>query len=741
MSSLLSELSRRNVFRVAAAYVVVAWIVLQVGSILFETFEAPAWVLKVFATLIFLGFPIALIISWAFELTPEGIKKSESAEHSGGKAPLTDLVLVGLLVVVVGSYIISDLGGREPDTITGAPVVAENTIETGADGRVTVAVLPFANMSSDEEQQYFSDGITEEILNALAHIDGLKVTSRTSSFSFKSSPDDLPTVAAKLGVAHILEGSVRRSGDTLRITAQLIRAADDVHLWSETYDRDLKDIFQIQEEISEAIAAALRVRLVKETEVAAQIDPDIYDLYLRALENIDRGSFTDMNLAIERLSRVIEIEPGFARGHAGMARAISFSLLTGAKVGETWIDRMEQASWQALALDRQSWEVYATLGNAAYLRGDLIWSVDNFARAERLEALGMWDHFSYAGALVDQGRLEEAVRMAEATTDADPLNLSAYFGLGLAKAASGDAAGGLSAFLTAAEIAPENPISPYFGAQILAGHDGRMAEAIVMSERAYQIDPVDPEIQTQLALYHLSLGDYEKAMIWVEGALQDDPDIGFAAGVKGLILAASGKSEAARVLALRALDRDTGAKNFRFSGNNMLLDIAWPDATRGVWSQNVMRAYQRQWPDLFRFEEKGSLWSSSRAMVRSTPPLALPAYLSHLKAEGEDQLAGALVSWFEANYRPSQSWTQAANQLVSAEIAMVADEPEKALEIIEREVANGYVLCWQWRLRDNPYFEPLRGTPRFKAALEGVARNIEAQKKKYADLKSDEVKS
>lgn len=740
MNKFFTELSRRNVFRVAAAYVVVAWIVLQVGSILFATFEAPGWVLKVFTTLIFLGFPIALIISWAFELTPDGIKKSESGSQ-GGKAAMTDLVLAGLLISVVGFYIISDLRTVAPGTIAPASEVIGDSIETGADGRVTVAVLPFANMSSDDEQQYFSDGITEEILNALAHIDGLKVTSRTSSFSFKSSPDDLPTVAAKLGVAHILEGSVRRSGDTLRITAQLIRAADDVHLWSQTFDRDLKDIFKVQEEISEAIAAALKVKLIGRTELAVEVDPQIYDLYLQALEDIDRASFADTERAIERLERVIEAEPDFPRAHSGLARAISWAVMTGARTGEDMLVRMEAAGHQALALDRNSREVFATLGTAAYFRGDLAWATANFAHAERLEALGMWDHFSYAGALIDQGRLEEAVRMAEATTDADPLNLSAYFGLGSAKAASGDAAGGLSAFLTAAEIAPENPISLYFGAQILAGHDGRMAEAIVMSERAYQIDPVDPEIQTQLALYHLSLGDYNKAMTWVEEALQNDPDIGFAAGVKGLILAASGKGEAARVLALRALDPNTGAKNFRFSGNNMLLHIAWPDAARGVWPQNVMRAYQRQWPDLFRFEEKGSLWSSSRAVVLSTPPLALPAYLSHLKAEGEDQLAGTLVNWFEANYGLSQSWTQAANQLVSAEIAMVAGQPEKALEIIEREVVDGYVLCWQWRLRDNPYFEPLRGDPRFKAALDGVARNIEMQKRKYEELKSEEVKS
>lgn len=741
MSSLLSELSRRSVFRVAAAYVVVAWIVLQVASILFVTFEAPGWVLKVFTTLIFLGFPIALIFSWAFELTPDGVRRSEAAGEKSRGTPASDLILGGLLVVVVAFYVISSLNTVRSESDTQPPALAGNKIETSEDGRVTIAVLPFTNMSSDDEQQYFSDGITEEILNALAHIDGLKVTSRTSSFSFKASPDDLPTVAAKLGVAHILEGSVRRSGDTLRITAQLIRAADDVHLWSQTFDRDLKDIFKVQEEISEAIAAALRVRLVKEEEGASEIDPKVYDLYLRALGNIARGSFADMSLAIERLERIIELEPDFARGHSGLARAISFSLMTGAKVGDAWIDRMEAAAHQALALDRQSREVYATLGNAAYFRRDLDWAIDNFAHAERLNALGMWDHFTYAGALVDTGQFDEVVRMAAETSVADPLNQSVYYGLAMAKAASGDPDGALSALMTAYEIEPENPISLYFAINILTGHQGRIAEAMELADRAYALDAADPEIQTQHALNHLSLGNYAEAERWIEEALANDPDVGFAIGVKGLILAAQGREEAARVLALRALDREAGAKNFRFGGSNMLVQLAYP-AGRGIpWSDPARREYQRHWPELFQFEETGNVWGVTLSGVMSPPALAAPNFISDLRARGETVRAEELALWLRRHVGADQFWTLPHMPLFFAELAMVEEDEELALKLIEAEVADGFVLCWQWRLRDNPYFEPLRDNPRFKAALSGVARNIEMQKKKYTELNAGGIKS
>lgn len=743
MRSLLSELSRRNVFRVAAAYVVVAWVVLQVGTMLFATFEAPNWVAKVFVALIFLGFPIALIISWAFELTAEGIKKTTAAEVDGGKAPTTDLVLVGLLVVVVGSYIVSDLRGSDPvntDRTQSTPLTHERAIEASEDGRVTIAVLPFANMSSDTEQQYFSDGITEEILNALAGIDGLKVTSRTSSFSFKSSPDDLPTVASKLGVAHILEGSVRRSGDMLRITAQLIRAADDTHLWSQTYDRDLKDIFKIQEEISAAIAAALKVRLVKEDEDTRDIDPGTYDLYLRALGNIARGSFTDMNLAVERLERVIKTEPGFARGHSGLARAISFSVFTGAKVGDVWIDRMEAASNQALALDRQAKEAYATLGNAAYLRGDLRWAVDNYAHAEELNALGMYDHFSYAASLVDLGRIEDAERMAMAASMDEPLNHTVYYGLWIAKAAAGKRDAALSALATAREIEPDNPNALYFSILTLASQGGEIGRAKFLAEQAYGIDAIDPEIKTLHALNHLSLGEYDDAEKWVEAALATDPDVGFALGVKGLILAAQGKTEAARVLALRALDRETGAHNFRFGGDNMLVRLAFPDAIPDAngapWSERTRAEYQRHWPKLFRFSETGDIWSATNGAIVSPATLASVDYIAHLKAAGEGRKADRLAAWLNDNVTPTQFSNIYNNPLFFAELAIVEGDELRALEIIEREVAGGFVMCWQWRLRDNPYFASLKKTPRFAAALAGVAKNVERQKAKYVELKA-----
>ena len=227
MSSLFRELKRRNVVRVGIAYIVLSWVALQLGDILFDMFETPVWVGKTLAALLLLGFPFACLFAWAFEMTPEGVKKtaevdrSASLTHSPGRK--LDFVIIGALVVALGYFVWERQELGEPSV----EVALEKSI----------AVLPFVNLSSDEEHEWFADGLTEEILNSLARTPDLLVASRTSSFQYKGQNTNVSEIAAALGVAHILEVSVRRSGNRLRVTAQLIRAHDGFHLWSETYDR------------------------------------------------------------------------------------------------------------------------------------------------------------------------------------------------------------------------------------------------------------------------------------------------------------------------------------------------------------------------------------------------------------------------------------------------------------------------------------------------------------------------
>ena len=252
MSSLLTELRRRNVFRVGAAYIVIAWVIAQVFDLLADNFGAPDWVMKVVLSFLAIGFVVALLLSWAYELTPDGVKKSEDVPPEESIAPqtgnkLTVIAVVGLVIAL--AFIAWDKLG--PATTAPAAGVEDKS----------VAVLPFADLSQGQDQEWFADGLTEEILNALARLPELKVTARTSSFEFKNTNIDVSEIASRLGVAHIVEGSVRRIGDDLRVTAQLIRAEDGFHLWSQTYDRKSEALFDVQEDIAENIASSLDVVL------------------------------------------------------------------------------------------------------------------------------------------------------------------------------------------------------------------------------------------------------------------------------------------------------------------------------------------------------------------------------------------------------------------------------------------------------------------------------------------------
>lgn len=319
MGNLFSELKRRNVVRVGLAYVVLGWVALQVGDVLFDMFEAPPWVGKTLAGVLLLGFPFALIFAWAFEMTPEGVKRTEEVDrsdsitHSTGKK--LNYVIIAALVVALGYFVWERQHLVAPDAADDA--VADKSI----------AVLPFVNMSSDEEQEWFADGLTEEILNSLARTPDLLVASRTSSFQYKDRNEDISTIADELGVAHILEGSVRRGGDRLRVTAQLIRASDGFHLWSETFDREPKDVIEIQENVAVEIANALKTAMdpeaLRKMVSAGTASVGAYEAYLEALalegQTGESGVVEGWDLALAAHTRAVEIDPGFALAHWGRA--------------------------------------------------------------------------------------------------------------------------------------------------------------------------------------------------------------------------------------------------------------------------------------------------------------------------------------------------------------------------------------------------------------------------------------
>ena len=374
MASVWEELKRRNVVRVAIAYAIVSWLILQIADVLTPLLHLPEWVGGFVFLLLVIGFLLALFLSWAYELTPEGLKKERDVERSESITPVTgrklDFVIIAMLVVALGYFgydkFVLD-PGRDAVEIEAAVQTAQEQVAESVepqDSIKSIAVLAFADLSPEGDQEYFSDGISEEILNLLAKVSELRVTSRSSAFSFKGQNLDVPTMAARLNVAHILEGSVRKSGNQLRITAQLIEGVTDTHLWSETYNRELRDIFAIQDEIAAAVVDALKITLLGKAPKATETNPEAYTLYLQGRHFHNLGTEESDKQAEILLKQSLDIDPGFSPAWAELGSVYSdqtnrFNLRP---VDEAY-ELARNAIQKALDLDPQYGRAYAELGD------------------------------------------------------------------------------------------------------------------------------------------------------------------------------------------------------------------------------------------------------------------------------------------------------------------------------------------------------------------------------------------
>ena len=327
--SLYTELKRRNVFKVGIVYFAVAWLLLQVSDTLGPALHLPEWFVSAVAFLLILGFPVALIFAWAFELTPDGLRKETEADpatpSAGNTGKNLNLMVIAALAIALSYFVINsfilDSGRDTVGTSSADQVTRQQPTEIESAGTDnSIAVLPFVNMSSDREQEYFSDGLSEELLNLLANIPELKVAARTSSFSFKDKDLGIPEIASQLKVAHVLEGSVRKDGNQLRITAQLIRADNGYHLWSETYDRQFDNVFQIQEDIASAVVDALRITLLGEVPKTRKTDPAAYQLFLEGQYLKRQISNDSLNRAIDAFKQAVEIDPALCSGMGRVGR-------------------------------------------------------------------------------------------------------------------------------------------------------------------------------------------------------------------------------------------------------------------------------------------------------------------------------------------------------------------------------------------------------------------------------------
>jgi len=470
LMSFVGELKRRNVVRVGIAYVVIGWVLAQIAEFAFDNFGAPEWVLKSFVVLLLLGLPIVLFFAWAFEMTPEGIKREKDVDrshsitsHTGRKI---DFLIIAVLVIAVGVLAFDKLVGDVDGT-------------TATSLEQSVAVLPFVNMSDDAD--HFADGLTEELLNLLAKNRDLKVAGRTSSFAFKGRNDDLRGIGKALGVAKVLEGSVRRSGERLRVTAQLINVEDGFHLWSETYDRDMADIFDIQDEVAAAITQAMELHLTPATERLTD-NADAYAAYLQAIALQSLEEREDIFTAIAALDRAVALDPEFAKAYELRAffHWMSAGWVVPSAVGQR---QVFDAASEALRLD-------PSLASARSLRdtsdvSNWTWTIEIGALEELVKSdRSVRALDSYAYDLAVTGYFAEAESILREIVARDPLSGNAVWRLGDA-----------------------------------LSMQGRYSEALKLWRKSVEFGAVEP--MYRLAVHHLIIGEDDTAATYLDeqGAL------------------------------------------------------------------------------------------------------------------------------------------------------------------------------------------------------------------------------
>ena len=409
MPRFLAELKRRKVIQTAVLYAVASWALLQVAELLLDMLEVPPWGLKLVFVLLLIGFPLALLLSWMHQITPEGVRREAAAPE-----PPRELPPAGAFMAHAGS-----------------PVVAESPA-AAVDDR-SIAVLPFANLSEDRANEYFADGLSEDLLNLLSRMHGLRVVARTSSFSFKGRTTSATEIARELKVAHLLEGSVRRSGSRIRITAQLIRASDSSHVWSQSFDRELSDIFAVQDEIASAVAGGLALRLLGSPAPKAQpTDPRAYALYLQGRNYFSLYSATGYEQAIPALEGALVIDPGFGPAW-GILGALYWGQANNSLIPyEEGARKARLASEKALALDPHQAEPMSLLGLLDVIEHrDVAGGLERVNRALELEPHNQRVLSRAANVARQRGRTDEAIRYAEQALTADPLSPNAHAVLGL----------------------------------------------------------------------------------------------------------------------------------------------------------------------------------------------------------------------------------------------------------------------------------------------------------------------
>jgi len=717
--SLFNELKRRNVFKVVIAYIVVAWLVMQVADVVLNNITAPGWVFQVLMLFLAIGFPFSVIFAWAFEMTPEGLKResevdrAQSITHETGQK--LNYTIIAVLVLALGYFAYDKFvltSGRDAALIeANTQTISEQaaTEEASVQSDKSIAVLPFVNMSSDSEQEYFSDGISEEILNALAKVKGLQVTGRTSSFAFKGQNQDLRQIGEALGVENILEGSVRKSGNTVRITAQLIRADNGFHLWSETYDRELDNVFAIQDEIATNILQQLKATLLEGEETAvttARTNAEAYDLYLLAKQRMYERTGPTLEAAAELLDRAIAIDSGYAPAYA--QRGIANMLLSEGSGTYGNIPR-EQANTQgklyldkALQLDPMLAEAWAGLGLYYYRQP---------TGAEQLQAIEM---------------LQKALAINPGMINASNWLNNLYLSLGRP----------VDARNIVMDMIKRDPLyRPGIRNAINSFINfGQQDQAFAFLERIRPLIPNDAVIQSSEAAIRLSLGEVADGLTLIESAVALQSSNSVARLTRSFAWMYSHQYERVAdegeawlpVFAMHFLGRKEEASILAFKRADERADVSTLFTFLNIAGRsNELIAYlEERWPDL-------------DALRNDFPPygalgdfLMLDVALAYSRAGNQQRFDDALEHVRKVHESlKAQGVNRALFFMHEAVNQALAGDLETSMEYLDRAISQGLITSTQIT-REWPALSPLEGSPKFEAIQVRMIEHLNSEREK-----------
>jgi len=761
---LVSELRRRNVIRVAIAYAVVAWLLIEITATTFPILKLPDWSVTLVTVFVLIGFPLALIFVWAYELTPEGLKKEKDVDRSESITHITgrklDYLIIAVLVLALGYFSFDKFvldPSRDAELVqTTTEAVTEQAAET-ADK--SIAVLAFTDLSPEGDQEYFSDGISEEILNVLAQFPDLHVTSRSSAFSFKDKGVDIPTVAKQLGVANILEGSVRKSGKRIRITAQLIDAKTDTHLWSQIYDRELtaSNLFHIQTEIARAIAGQMAITLMQEEEQQLAAVPtenmDAYATYLLGRQRLTDRKVAGLAEAVEQFSNAIELDPEYAAAYAGLHDACVLSETYGggnipAQCPSTW-EALEALLRKALALDETLGEAWISLGDVLSHGNEI--SAEQAAEADAAFKRGMELAPSFSQGYLwyaiflrkrrsgDDGpqywaRLQDSFNVARSGLEVDPLSVPLHYTIANISERRGDFDAALWHAERMVEIAPDSPRGYDRLAELNWSILGQVDQSIKWASKAAQLDRDYYWYPLLIGHAYTSLGDYDRALEYFARAEQLLTASRFERVVigKALALLSLGRQRDAELLLTEFLEPD---------GRGLLLDDDGDETRMVLWilaginlsagrADVALARYQRFWPECFRDEHP--LWVCRFARLQ------IARVMQEL---GDHERARQWVqeSWeeFQADIVGRQVPRLGIYGVGISDVMYLAmqGQRDEALDALEEAVNIGWrgftatsdCPPWDFNAQFNMTLDAIRDDPRFQAAFAIIEADMAMQ--------------